>query len=46
MIEIGSQFLMEGGIDFKAANADPSTGVADVYLTYRPLSSASTVTAS
>jgi hypothetical protein len=46
MMEIGSQFLMPGGIDFKAANADPSTGVADVYLTYRPLSSASTVTAS
>lgn len=46
MMEIGSQFLMPGGIDFKAQNADPSTGVADVYLTYRPLSATSTVTAS
>ena len=43
MMEIGSQFLVEGGIDYKAVNADPSTGVADVYLTYRPLSATSTV---
>lgn len=46
MIEIGSQFVMEGEIDFTAANADLSTGIGDVYLTYRPLSSASVVTSS
>jgi hypothetical protein len=46
MMEVGSQFLMPGGIDYKAANADPSTGAASVYVTYRPLSATSTVTAS
>lgn len=45
MIEIGSQFVMPGGIDFVAADASPTTGKADVYLTYRPLAAGVTVTA-
>lgn len=45
MIEIGSQFVMAGGIDFVAADATPTSGIADVYLTYRPLAAGVTVTA-
>jgi len=43
MIEIGSQFILPGGIDFIAANANPTTGAASVYLTYRPLAVGATV---
>jgi hypothetical protein len=45
LLEIGSQCVMPGGIDFVAANANPTTGIADVYLTYRPLGAGVTVVA-
>jgi parallel beta helix pectate lyase-like protein len=37
--------LMPGGIDLSLANSNPSTGIADVYLAYRPLTSTAIVTA-
>ena len=40
-----SAVVFPGGIDATLANADPTSGIADVYLTYRPLTSTSTVTA-
>jgi len=40
------QVLMPGGIDYVPANPTPTSGVGDVYLTYRPLAVDATVTAS
>jgi len=37
--------LFAGGIDYVAANANPTSGIADVYLIYRPLVAGATVTA-
>ena len=39
------QVVMPGGIDLVQANSNPTAGIADVYLVYRPLSSTATVTA-
>jgi hypothetical protein len=41
---VNSMFLQAGGIDLVQANADPTTGAATVYLTYRPLASGAVVT--
>jgi len=38
------QFLMPGGIDLVLANSDPTTGEWDVYMWYKPLLAAVTVT--
>jgi len=37
--------LLPGGIDYVAANADPDSGIATVYLLYRPMGAGVTVTA-
>lgn len=37
--------VLPGGIDYVAANADPTSGIADVYLMYRPLTATAVVTA-
>jgi len=39
------QFLMPGGIDLTLLNSDPTTGIADVYLVYRPLAANAAVSA-
>lgn len=36
--------VFPGGIDLVLANSDPTSGIADAYLIYRPLSSTATVT--
>ena len=38
------QVVMPGGIDLVQANSDPTSGIADVYLVYRPLVATATVT--
>ncbi len=40
-----SAIVMPGGIDAVFADASPTSGIADVYLVYRPLSSTAVVTA-
>ena len=39
------QVVLPGGIDFIFANSTPSSGIADVYLVYRPLAANAIVTA-
>jgi hypothetical protein len=40
-----SMIVFPGGIDFDAANNTPTSGIADAYLTYRPLAVDAVVTA-
>jgi hypothetical protein len=36
--------VFPGGIDYSASSTDPTSGIGDVYLTYRPLTSTAVVT--